>query len=122
MYNYFDWGGYLIWRLAPERKVFIDGRTLYSHTYLQSDLIDKADERRFEGMPAWKAALDEHDIQYTITPVSLPLVRALCEDRDWIPVFFRYNSVIFLRDRPENRKVIEKYSIDKGYFLRWLRQ
>ncbi|MGC2062931.1 MAG: hypothetical protein WA610_08125 [Thermodesulfovibrionales bacterium] len=114
MYNYFDWGGYLIWRLAPERKIFIDGRTLYSHIYLQSDLIDKADDRRFEGMPAWKAALDEHNIQYTIIPVSLPLVKALWNDKDWVPVYFRYNAAIFVRDRPENREVIEKYDQRTG--------
>lgn len=28
LYNYFEWGGYLGWELSPERKVFIDGRTL----------------------------------------------------------------------------------------------
>ncbi len=113
MYNYFNWGGYLIWRLAPGKKVFIDGRTLYSHTYLQSELIDNADERRLGEVPAWKAALEENNIQYTITPASLPLVRALCEDKNWVPVFYRYNSVIFVRDTPNNRNVIDKYFIDK---------
>ena len=122
MYNYFDWGGYLIWRLAPERKVFIDGRTLYPHTYHQSDLIDRADDRRLGSIPAWKMALDTHNIQYTITPSSLPLVRALSQDRDWIPVFFRYNTVIFVRDTPENRAVTDKYSIDRGQLSSWLTQ
>ena len=116
MYNYFNWGGYLIWRLAPERKVFIDGRTLYSHIYLQSDLIDNADKRSFDGRPAWKAAFDDYNIQYTITPVSLPLVKALSEDNDWTPVFWRHNSIIFVRNTPENRNVIQSFSVDKGYF------
>lgn len=115
MYNYFNWGGYLIWRLAPERKVFIDGRTLYSRIYLQSDLIDPADERRFGDAPAWKAALDEHNIRYTITPASLPLVKALYKDREWIPVFSSNNSVIFVRNTVDNRDVIEKNTIDKRY-------
>lgn len=115
MYNYFNWGGYLIWRLAPERKVFIDGRTLYSQIYQESDLIDQADERRFGDAPAWKAALEGHNIRYTITPASLPLVKALYTDRDWVPVFSSYNSVIFVRNTADNRDVIEKYAIDKGY-------
>lgn len=120
MYNYFDWGGYLIWRLAPEKKVFIDGRTLYPHIYHQSDLIDKADGRRIGNMPAWKAVLEAYNIQYTITPVSLPLVRALFEDKEWVPIFSRNESVIFVRDAPENQHVIEKYALDKGALLLWL--
>jgi hypothetical protein len=120
MYNYFDWGGYLIWRLAPEKKVFIDGRTLYPHIYHQSDLIDKADGRRIGNMPTWKAVLETYNIQYTITPVSLPLVRALFEDKEWVPIFSRNESVIFVRDAPENQHVIEKYALDKGALLLWL--
>lgn len=28
IFNHFNWGGYLMWRLYPEHKVFIDGRAL----------------------------------------------------------------------------------------------
>lgn len=119
MYNYFDWGGYLIWRLAPERKVFIDGRTLYPHTYHQSDVIDTADARPIGPLPSWKAALEQYNVNYTVTPASLPLVRALSEDREWIPVFLDSTAVIFAKDTPENRHVIQEYALDKGTLLRW---
>ena len=118
MYNYLDWGGYLIWRLAPERKVFIDGRTLYSHTYLLSELIDNAGESRGVGMSDWKTTLEAYNIQYTVTPPSLPLVRALSHDSKWVPVFYDNNSVIFVRDTSENRHVTEKYGKAKGPFPR----
>ena len=28
LFNTYFWGGYLIWRLGPERKVFVDGRNI----------------------------------------------------------------------------------------------
>jgi hypothetical protein len=119
MYNYFDWGGYLIWRLSPKRKVFIDGRTLYPHVYHQSNLIDSANEGSLGNMPAWKALLEEYNIQYAITPSWLPLARALSQDSGWIQVFSRDDTVIFVRDTSENRDVVEKYSVNKGQSSTW---
>ena len=42
MYNNPNWGGYLIWRLAPARKVFSDGRSLDVPSYLSTVTIDNA--------------------------------------------------------------------------------
>ncbi|MDH4209650.1 MAG: hypothetical protein OEV76_12295, partial [Anaerolineae bacterium] len=39
MYNLYHWGGYLIWRLYPEHKVFIDGRAdVYGDAFIEEYL------------------------------------------------------------------------------------
>lgn len=102
MYNFFNWGGYLIWRLAPERKVFIDGRTLDSVLYEQASIIDKAAVDPQSGMPLWKYLLAEHHVEYAVISCSrqsrsYPLCQALQRDRDWVPVFADQTASIFVR-------------------------
>jgi hypothetical protein len=124
MYNFYNWGGYLIWRLAPERKVFIDGRGLKLHRRLElSSLIYNASEEMFEGMPQWKAVLQAYNIQYIVIPFTRQRGRisrledALLQDRDWIPVFQDYNAIIFVKASPLNYDVIRKYSLSEDYLM-----
>jgi hypothetical protein len=120
MYNFYDWGGYLIWELGPERKVFIDGRGLHSRIFATWLVLAQAvDEPRIEGIPYWRAILDTYRINLVLLPIAQrtgipdPLVTKLLYERDWIPVFLLGNSVLFVKDVPENRPVIYRYSIPK---------
>lgn len=125
MYNFYDWGGFLIWALAPERKVFIDGRTLNADIFSQSILIDNAwpYTEKMTGLPIWKSTLNAYNVNYIAIPLfyssgdMLPLVPALLNDREWRPVFFQKNSMIFVKDSPENYKIIYIYSIPRDYFI-----
>ncbi len=56
LYNHFDWGGYLIWRL-PRLKVAIDGRTnLHRDERLLRSVETWAGERGWDSDPELKAA------------------------------------------------------------------
>ena len=70
MYNHYNWGGYLIWRLAPDRKVFIDGRFLDEKIYLQSMSVNIAFSKEDEALPQWKSILESYGVNYIITPIS----------------------------------------------------
>lgn len=124
MYNFHDWGGYLIWRFYPEKKVFIDGRQLYEYLFMQSMSIDQAvREPVIMGMPFWKAILKTYDINYMLIPAFdmlgnvSGLLGALIDDEEWIPVFFRGNSIIFVRNTKENYPVIYRYGIPREFIL-----
>ncbi|MDH4230469.1 MAG: hypothetical protein OEW04_00385 [Nitrospirota bacterium] len=124
MYNFFDWGGYLIWRLAPERKVFIDGRANYPPILeLSNRFINTADSESFAGLPYWKAILNTYNVSYIIHSLfdvsgeASPLLFALIQDNDWIPVFSYDRSMIFLRNSPENYQVLRDYAIPKDHFI-----
>jgi hypothetical protein len=123
MYNYYNWGGYLIWKLAPERKVFIDGRCLDPGIVRKSILIETAHKKNSPGAAAWKSILEAYDVQYILIPFSqpdgtlLPLVPALLAEMDWSPVFLHNNTLIFLKNSAMNEGLLRRYAIPKEHFF-----
>jgi len=63
MFNSYNWGGYLIWALYPDKPVFVDGRTdLYAFNgvlddYVQVQLVS----------PGWQEILDRYNVGYVVT-------------------------------------------------------
>jgi hypothetical protein len=123
MYNNLEWGGYLMWRLGPERKVFIDGRVLFEDIFKVSKLVLRAHNNGVSGEPYWKHTLNKYGVTYAIIPLILPsgefpqIVIALIEDNEWKPVFLESNTLIFLKNSPENNTVLKKFSIPNNYFV-----
>jgi len=117
MFNDYNWGGYLIWRLAPERKVFADGRNLNTDTLALTYRIVFA-HTTATGEKIWKQLLQQYGVNYVVTTsrspegVVTPLTNALLADLDWKPVFAhrRSRAVIFVRNTPENAGVIARSS------------
>ena len=64
LFNDYDWGGYLIWHLFPQYRVWIDGRAAVYGPRLLSEHAE-VDEVR----PRWRQALDR-------SGVGLALIRA----------------------------------------------
>jgi len=123
MFNHYNLGGYLIWRLAPERKVFIYGGSLYDAVFSQAQLIDLGFADTIAGMPFWKSCLQAYGVRYVVVPFLMPsgelspLIFALQQDNDWLPVFADPSAVIFVKDSYENKHVTGKYSIPKELFI-----
>ena len=78
IFNLYDWGGYLIWKLYPTTAVFIDGRAdLYG-----SDLLhDFADLYQFKG--SWQQLLQRWQIQAVIVPPNSALAIGLQSAPGW---------------------------------------
>jgi len=73
----YHWGGYLIYRLYPERPVFIDGRM-----DLYGDVVEPY--FRVTGLnPGWRQVLDEHDVQLVLVEKDGPLAVVLADDPGW---------------------------------------
>jgi hypothetical protein len=122
MYNPYVWGGYLIWALYPDYKVFIDGRALIEEIFYENDRIIGASSLNFGGIPQWKAMLDAYRINIIVTfsvadfsGKLVPLIPALYNDPEWHLVYFDNISLVFLRDTPDNRKILEKYDLPKEW-------
>ncbi|MCA9398155.1 MAG: tetratricopeptide repeat protein, partial [Candidatus Omnitrophica bacterium] len=113
-FNDFNSGAYLIGRAWPNIKVFIDGRTeVYGGEFFKfyQKIWDKGDGDVFE----------EAVGRYKITGVFLnsirqhipeELLRYLYTHEDWKVVYFDYDGMIFLKDIPVNRPIIDQYEID----------
>ncbi|MBI4688820.1 MAG: hypothetical protein HY754_00885 [Nitrospirae bacterium] len=124
MYNSYEWGGYLIWRFYPEKKVFMDSRNLYLDQYLQyRSILNAAVTPDAHGVPYYKTLLENYRVGYMVIPlftqagVMLPIAGKAIEDKEWIPVFIGDKSVIFVKDTPENNDIIKSHSIPKDLFV-----
>jgi hypothetical protein len=113
MYNFYTWGGFLMWRLYPQYKVFIDGRALDQNISWTADSILKT-------YPEWRNQLEAFNINFIVIPVIfresghiIPLAPALVEEDEWKLVFLRNNSAVFVRDVPKNWEYISRFNMDK---------
>ncbi len=78
IFNHYDWGGYLIWKLYPSTPVFIDGR---ADLYGQQLFDQFAETYQFKG--AWRQTLKQWSINTVIVPPDSPLATGLRSSRGW---------------------------------------
>ncbi len=94
IFAYYDWGGYVILKLYPDWRVFVDGRA-----DLYGDDVMRQFERTVELHNDWKATLDYWRVDSVLLPPSCALTQALLIDSDWESVFSDARAVIFIRKR-----------------------
>jgi len=116
MFNEYGFGGYLIWRLYPEKMVFIDTRSLEPDVTFEYKVVAFALERTYL---SWKDILKKYNISYVVTrPLwqngkIIPIVEKLLDSTDWVLIYSDHLSLIFLQNDPENLSIIKRYSIEK---------
>ena len=90
IYNEYDWGGYLIWRLYPNYLVYIDGRADPFGGQLVEECIQLHD-----GAPGWQEVLKKRGIQTVLVRFDSALASLLREKSEWKNVFEDKQAVIF---------------------------
>ena len=99
MFNSFDLGGFLIWRL-PEIKVFIDGR-MNSWKDSSGRIFDdymKIDKHPKENYGLFKEYADRYDIGWIIANVNTEFAKFIKEKPDeWKIVYTEANCVILVK-------------------------
>ncbi len=116
MFNEYGFGGYLIWRLYPEKKVFIDGRDLEDDVHSDYDIIGKAmtEEGRY-----WADLMEKYGITYIVMPPLtvggeiIPLVEKMFDMNEWVLIYNDNLALIFLKKDENNMQLISKYAKDK---------
>ncbi len=122
MFNPYVWGGYMLWALYPDYKVFTDGRGLIEEVFFQVDRIMGASPISFYGVPEWKALLAAYKVNFIVTfsinefsGRLVPLIPALLNDPEWHLIYLGNTSLIFLRESPENMELLQKFSMPKEW-------
>ena len=91
LYNHFDWGGFLIWRL-PQLPVAMDGRgNLYP-----ADRVARFTST-WKGAPDWAADPDLRQANLVIAQRKAPLAALLAQDTDFENVYQDVQAVVFRR-------------------------
>src|SRR5262249_33606559 len=92
IYNEYGWGGYLIWRLSPQYRVYIDGRAdVYGDAFLEEFLMVHG------GEPRWQEPLNRYGIQTVMVKPDAALASLLKLEPHWNKVFEDSQAIIFTR-------------------------
>ena len=118
VYNYFEYGGYLSWRLYPQ-KIFIDQRNLSWDTYEEYSQCWRGD---------YSGVFGKYNISVVIYPVHerpsgkiSRLVGGLLNDRQWGVGYYDGRNIVFLRlDLNNNQPLLDKPAVAES-ILRHLR-
>jgi len=91
--NYYNWGGYFIWRLYPEYKVYVDGRAdLYGDAFMD----EMASTYYLKGA-SWRRPLENWGIRTVVLPPDAPVVTALMALPDWKAIYSDNQAVILTK-------------------------
>ena len=93
IFVYYDWGGYAIWKLYPQYRVFVDGRAdLYGDDLLRQSI------KTVVGLgTGWRDVLDRWKVEAVLVPPSCALAQALLLDANWHAAFSDSRAIILLR-------------------------
>ncbi|GAB4485704.1 MAG: hypothetical protein OHK006_12330 [Thermodesulfovibrionales bacterium] len=123
IFNEYGYGGYLTWRLYPKRMNFIDTRSLNLPVMIEYGWIQNATENdpsvapSRSHTPLWKRLLKHYQVNYIlVAPTDMyaiisPLVLALLDGEEWIPVHLDRISIIFVKNTEPNRRLIEQFRV-----------
>jgi hypothetical protein len=93
MFNYFPWGGYLLYRQWPVNRVFIDGQT---------DFYGEEFTRQYEQVisrsPGWQAVFEQYHVDWAILPPGESLSVELRSDPGWKTAYEDQTAIIFVRE------------------------
>lgn len=89
------WGGYLIYRLYPQTRVFVDDRhDLYGADFLKDYL------RAIRLTPDWNKFLDEKRVNWVLVATESALANMLEETSEWNVAYRDGTAMLFSRKRP----------------------
>jgi hypothetical protein len=92
LYNEFAWGGYLIYRLYPQRLVFIDGRADMYREHIFDDFMTVQNVA-----PPWREVLARYNVNLAIIIPGSPLDYALAHEQAWKVAYKDDMAVIYRR-------------------------
>lgn len=95
IFNSYNWGGYLIWRLFPENKVYIDGRCdMYGSSFIHR-YVDISNAK-----PGWQNALSDDGIEYVLIEPNTYLAYALKSSSEWTIIYSDHVSTLYKKIKP----------------------
>ncbi len=94
IYNEYGWGGYLIYRLYPNHRVYIDGRAdVYGDQFFAETM------KTHDGVGDWAGVLNRYGIRTVLLEPNAPLSNLLKSDSgNWKVVYEDDQSIIFSRN------------------------
>lgn len=112
IFNEYNIGGYLIWKLYPQKRVFIDTRGLSDKVFL--------DYRSIMDGKGYNKLLRRYRVELIITPACnyisgnlYPLIPKIMNDKEWVLIYMDGKVLVFIKNSKENLEFIKRYRIPK---------
>lgn len=118
IFNNYDNGGYLIFNLFPDEKVFIDNRPEAYPPYFIQDIYVKMQEDE----EVWSRKSKEYGIntiffyRHDLTPWAQTFLISRIRDEEWIPVYVDDYTLILVKNTEENSNIIKKNRLPNEIF------
>jgi tetratricopeptide (TPR) repeat protein len=118
VFNGYEQGGFLVWRLGPRYHDYIDGRAIPfgpdALSHLQQLLQSQPDS------PVWQHEIDAYDIKTVVFSLARynglkyagSVLPGYCNSEQWKPVYLDEVSVVLVRRMPETQALIERFPVD----------
>jgi Tfp pilus assembly protein PilF len=117
VFNNYNEGGYVAWRLGPERLDSVDGRgepfgpeAIEGSGRLMGSLPNSSE---------WQSEADRYGINAIIVPLGrydglqfFPLLRQFCSNEIWSPVYLDEVSAVFVRRTAQTEALIQRSQLD----------
>lgn len=119
VFNNYDIGGYLIFNLYPQERVFVDNRpeaypvSFFGNTYIplqEDDTKWNEVDKKYKFNVIYFYRLDA-------TPWAQPFLIKRIKDLDWVPVYVDSYVLILVKNNEQNRSVIDNYKLPKSTFV-----
>jgi hypothetical protein len=91
LFNSYNWGGYVLWRLYPEYLSFVDGRTDVFSPEILDDYLEA-----WSAGENWQTVFEAHRIETVLVEPAAPLARVL-RMAEWSVVYEDDQAVVFRR-------------------------
>jgi hypothetical protein len=98
MFNDMRYGGYLIWRLYPDKKVFIDTRLVIRSPLFFAEYLRLCDDPALFPLVAQKFNITQVVLSSAIFPLYLKLIKWLYQSKDWHLQYTDGSSVFFVKN------------------------
>jgi hypothetical protein len=98
-----EWGDYLIYRLYPRGRVFVDGRSDFYGNDFGDRYLDVMHVRH-----GWEKTLSRYGVDTILMPLDAPLTGALKESSRWTVVYDDGRALVF---RPAGAEGAERVSV-----------
>ena len=117
IFNSYNEGGYLAWRLGEKYRDYIDGRAIP----FGAELFQRngALLGTLPDSPDWQAEVDKYNLNAIIVPLArynalqfFPVLRPFCASEHWRPVYLDEVSAVFVRNIPQNEDLLRRYGLD----------
>ena len=113
IFNNFDIGGYLIWKLYPQEKVFVDNRPEAYSIKFFNEIYKPMQESKEK----WLEFSNKYEINFIFfghTDATLwgdSFLRHIVKNPDWKIVYINEDAIILVKNNNKNSEIISKFSV-----------